>query len=133
MLYFNQVERARHLYTQSNMTTVVEVRYVLLTGFQLQPISETNKLPAACNRKDAAQKKAVKVTLLEHEVIMEEAGKRDRLEYHVDNGDDSNESKEEVRRRARRRASRAMVRSSRASMTRGMRRMMLLLSSLCAR
>ena len=26
MLYFNQVERARHWYTQSNMTTVVEVR-----------------------------------------------------------------------------------------------------------
>ena len=77
MLYFNQVERARHWYTQSNMTTVVEVRYVLLTGFQLQPISETNKLPTACNRKEAAQKKAVKVTLLDHEVIMEEAGKWD--------------------------------------------------------
>jgi hypothetical protein len=48
MLYFNQVERARHwYYTQSNMTTVVEVRYVLLTGFQLQPISKTNKLTTA--------------------------------------------------------------------------------------
>ena len=66
-----------------------------LTGFQLQPISETNKLPSACNRKEAAQKKAVKVTLLDHEVIMEEAGKRDRLEYDVDNDDDSDESKEE--------------------------------------
>jgi len=49
----------------------------LLTGFQLQPISETNKLPTACNRKDTAQKKAVKVMLLVHEVIMEEVGKRD--------------------------------------------------------
>jgi hypothetical protein len=95
MLYFNQVERARNWYTQSNMSTVVEVRYVLLTGFQLQPISETNKLPTACNRKEDAQKKAVKVTLLDHEVIMEEAGKRDRLEYDVDNDDDSDESKEE--------------------------------------
>ena len=35
VLYFNGVERATHWYTQSNMTTVVEVRYVLLTGFQL--------------------------------------------------------------------------------------------------
>ena len=77
MLYFNQVERARHWYTQSNMMTVVEVQYVLLTGFQLQPISKTNKLPTACNRKDAAQKKAVNVMLLVHEVIMEEAGKQD--------------------------------------------------------
>jgi hypothetical protein len=77
VLYFNWVERTTHWYTQSNMTTVAEVRYVLLTGFQLQPISETNKLPTACNRRVAAQKKAVKVTLLDHEVIMEEAGKRD--------------------------------------------------------
>ena len=49
----------------------------MLTGFQLQPISKTNKLPTVCNRKDAAQKKTVKVMLLVHEVIMEQAGKRD--------------------------------------------------------
>ena len=48
-----------------------------------------------CNRKDAARKKAVKVMLLVHEVIMEEAGKQDRLEYDADNDDDSNESKDE--------------------------------------
>jgi len=96
MLYFNQVECARHSwYTQYNMMTVVEVRYVLLMGFQLQPISETNKLPMACNGKDAAQKKAVKVMLLVHEVIMEEAGKRDQLEYNdVDDDDDSEERKD---------------------------------------
>jgi hypothetical protein len=95
ILYFNQVERARHWYTQSNTMTVVEVRYVLLTGFQLQPISKTNKLPTACNRKDTAQKKAVKVMLLDHEVIMEETGKRYQLEYNVDNDNDSNESEDE--------------------------------------
>ncbi len=79
------------------MMTVVEIRYVLLTGFQLQPISKTNKLPMACNsnRKDATQKKAVKVMLLDHEVIMEEAGKQDRLEYDVDDDDDSDESEDE--------------------------------------
>ncbi len=42
MLYFNWVERATHWFTQSNMMTVVEVRYVLLTGFQLQPIWKSN-------------------------------------------------------------------------------------------
>ncbi len=94
MLYFNRVERATHWYTQSNMTTLVEVRYVLLTGFQLHPISMTNKLPTTCNRREAAQKKAVKVMLLDHEVIMEEAGKWYRLEYDIDN-DNSNESKDE--------------------------------------
>ncbi len=64
-LYFNQTECARHWCTQSNMMMVVEVRYVLLTGFQLQPISKTNKLPMACTRKEAVQKKAVTVTLLD--------------------------------------------------------------------
>ncbi len=36
----------------------------------------------------------MKVTLLDHEVIMEEAGKWDQMEYDVDNNN-SNESKEE--------------------------------------
>jgi hypothetical protein len=37
----------------------------------------------------------VKVTLLDHEVIMEEAGKWDQLEYDVDDDDNNDESKEE--------------------------------------
>ncbi len=76
-LYFNRVDGTPHWYAQSKETLVAEVRYVLLTGLHLLPISKTNKLPTACNRREAAQKKAVKVTLLDHEVIMEEAGKRD--------------------------------------------------------
>jgi hypothetical protein len=55
---------------------VAEVRYVLLTGLHLLPISKINKLPTVCNWREA-QKKAMKVTLLDHEVIMEEAGKWD--------------------------------------------------------
>jgi hypothetical protein len=72
-----------------------EVRYVLLTGLHLLPISKTNKLLTACNRREAVQKKVVKVALLNHEVIMEEAGKQDQLEYDVDDDDDDNESEEE--------------------------------------
>ncbi len=49
----------------------------MLTGLRLLPISKTNKLLTVCNRREAAQKKAVKVMLLDHEVIMEEAGKWD--------------------------------------------------------
>ena len=52
-IYFNQVGRAPHWYTQSGETTVAEVRYVLQTGLQLQPISETNKLPTTCQRWEA--------------------------------------------------------------------------------
>ncbi len=94
-LYINRVEHAPHCYMQAKEMTVAEVRYVLLTGLHLLLISETNKLPTACNRREAAQKKAVKVTLLDHEVIMEVVGKRDLMEYNVNDDDNDNKSEEE--------------------------------------
>ena len=57
--------------TTRSTTTVVEVRYVLLTGLKLQPISETNKLPTACNEKEVLQKKAVKEVAVQHHRVEE--------------------------------------------------------------
>ncbi len=74
---------------------VVEVKYVLRTGLQLQPISKTNVLPNACARVEATWKKAIKVSTLDHEAIMEEATKHDRLEYKEDDEDKSDEDSEE--------------------------------------
>jgi hypothetical protein len=97
-LYFNRAQQAPLWYTPSGDTTVVEVKYVLWTGLQLQPISTTNALPNACARVKAMRKKVIKVSTLDHEVIMEEATKRDRLEYEEDDvlkrDEDSEESKE---------------------------------------
>jgi hypothetical protein len=97
-LYFNRVQQAPLWYTPSGDTTVMEVKYVLQTGLQLQPISTTNALPNACARVKAMQKKAIEVSTLEHEAIMEEATKCDRLEYEEDDvhksDEDSEESKE---------------------------------------
>ncbi len=78
-LYFNRVQRAPYWYTRSGETTIVEVRHVLRSGLQLDKISATNKLPQVCNRLEARRKKAVKIAAVDHEVIMEEAGRRDRL------------------------------------------------------
>jgi hypothetical protein len=80
-IYYNRVERAPYWYTLSGETTLIEVRYVLLTGLKMEDISNTNPLPQACNRLDTTWQKAQRVSLLEHEKIMEEAGRRDRLEY----------------------------------------------------
>jgi hypothetical protein len=41
---------------------------------------------------EATRQKAIKVTHLDHDAIMEEASRRDRLEY---DDDEDNESKEE--------------------------------------
>jgi hypothetical protein len=67
----------------------------LQTGLQLQPISTTNALPNACARVKAMRKKAIKVSTLDHKAIMEEATKRDRLEYEYEDVHKSNEDSEE--------------------------------------
>ena len=93
-LYFNRVQRAPHWYTPSGVLTVVEVKYGMRTGLQLQLISATNALPLACARAEATKKKTMKVSPLDHDVIMKEANKCNRLEYN-NNDDDDDESKEE--------------------------------------
>ncbi len=91
-LYFNPVHRAQNWYTPSDITTVVEVKHILPTGLQVQPISATNALPRTCVSQEATQKKAVKVSSVDHEAIMEEASKRNRLEYKdEDEGEDGSE------------------------------------------
>ncbi len=97
-LYFNRVQQAPLWYTPSGDTIIMEVKYVLQTGLQLQPICTTNALPNACTRVEAMRKKAIKVSTLDHKAIMEEATKHDRLEYEEDDvhksDEDSEESKE---------------------------------------
>ncbi len=63
------------------ITTVVKVRYVLQTGVQLQEISNESILPQTCNRMEATWQKAVRVSLLDHEAIMEEAERHDQQKY----------------------------------------------------
>ena len=65
------------------------------TGLQLQPISTTNALPNACARVEAMRKKAIKVSTLDHEAIMEEATKHDRLEYKEEDEDERDKDSEE--------------------------------------
>ena len=90
-LYFNRVQRAPYWYTQSGETSIIEVKHVLRSGLHLEEISVTNKLPRACNRLEATRKNAGKISMQEHETIMEEAERRDRLEYNDDEDDESEE------------------------------------------
>ncbi len=94
-LYFNMVQRALHWYTPSGDTMVVEVKFVLRTGLQLQPISTSNALPNTCAKVEAMRKKAIKVSTLDHEAIIEKATKHDRLEFKKEDEDKSDEDSEE--------------------------------------
>ncbi len=69
---------------------MVEVRYVLLTGLEMEKVSATNPLPQACNRVEAKRQKATRVSLLDHKAIMEEAERRDWLEYDDNDKEESN-------------------------------------------
>ena len=80
------------------MKTVVEVRYTLQMGLEMQIITSENKLPKTCNRMEATRQKGVRMSLHDHENIMEEAGGRDpRLKYNneEESKDDESESKED--------------------------------------
>ncbi len=77
------------------MTTVIEVRYVLKTGFEMDEISPANPLPRSCSRAEATLQKAKRVSILDHEAIMEEAERRDWLEYDDDDDEESDDNKSE--------------------------------------
>ncbi len=91
-LFYNRVTRTPVWYMQSGETMVVKVRYVLLTGLEMEEVSTTN-MPQACNRVEAKQQKATRVSLLDHKAIMGEAERHNRLEYDDDEEEESNEEK----------------------------------------
>jgi hypothetical protein len=99
-IFYNRVGRAPFWYTLSETTTVVEAKHVLQTGLKLQPISVTNKLPATCNIAEATRLKAVMVALTDHDIIMDEAMRRDVLEYDTDEGSDDEEEEEDEEERS---------------------------------
>jgi hypothetical protein len=93
-LYFNRVQGAPYWYTQSEERSIIKVKHVLRSGLHLKEISVTNKLPWACNRLEATRKNAGKITMQEHEIIMEEAERHDRLEYNDDEGSEVDEGED---------------------------------------
>ncbi len=93
-LYFNRVQRAPYWYMQLEETSIIEVRHVLRSGLQLEEICMTNKLPRACDRLEATRKNAGKFSMQEHETIMEEAERPNRLEYNDDDGSEEDKGED---------------------------------------
>jgi len=82
-VYYNKVLRAKGWYTRSTpgIKVVVRMQHVVAANLLLEAIDESNKLPNACNKKHAAQLGAMRISDHDHEVIMEEARRRDLLEH----------------------------------------------------
>jgi hypothetical protein len=94
-IFYNRVGSAPFWYMLSETTTVVEAKHVLQTGLKLQPISMANKLPVTCNIAAATHLKAVMVAQTDRDRIMDEAMRRDVLEYDPDEGSDDEDEEEE--------------------------------------
>ena len=61
----------------------------------MQEISGVNKLPRVCSRMEATRLRALKVTSLDHDAIMEEVSRCNQLEYDDNEDEEDNESEEE--------------------------------------
>ena len=94
--YFNPVPRAPYWYTPLDTPTVVRMQQVVLPDATLLPISKSNKLPNTCNKASATRLKACKIFLNDHDQILEDINRRDRLSYDEasseEEEDDSDES-----------------------------------------
>ena len=77
---YNRVQRAPFWYMKSEEKTEFEAWHVLKSGLDVEEVSATNPLPWGCNRMEATWHKAVKVNILNHEDIMEEAERHNWLE-----------------------------------------------------
>jgi hypothetical protein len=54
----------------------------------------TNKLPRACNQLEATRNNTGNISMQEHETIMEEAERHNRLEYNDNNGSEEDKGED---------------------------------------
>ena len=60
----------------------------------MEGISGMNSLPRSCNRVEASRQMASRVNILDHEEIMDEAERRDRLDYDISEDEDESDEGE---------------------------------------
>ena len=82
-IYFNKVPGASGWYTPSTpgIKVVVRMQHVVAPDLLLEPVSASNTLPNTCAKQKARDLGAVRVSDHDHDVLMEEARRRDLLEH----------------------------------------------------
>ena len=80
-LWLNSVPNARHWYTKSSDEATLSVVYLVATDLQMHPISPTNMVRHHQVRKEAERMGALRLSNDSHDFILDEIGRRERLEY----------------------------------------------------
>jgi hypothetical protein len=89
--YLNQVGRARQWYTPSEVPTTVRMQQVIAPDLALMPISKQNKLPNACNKREATKLGAKRISNEDHEIFLDEINRRSILDYYEDSASEEAE------------------------------------------
>ena len=93
-IYWNSVPRAPGWYTRSNPEHIEThlLNHVISADLELNPISDSNKLPNGCAKASATRQGAMKLSADSHDFIMEEIIRGEALEHiHSDSSDDEKE------------------------------------------
>jgi hypothetical protein len=89
--YFNPVGRARLWYTPSGVPTTVRMQQVIAPDLALLSISNQNKLPNTCNKREATKIGAKRISNKDHDLFLDEINRRSILEYCENSSDEDAE------------------------------------------
>jgi hypothetical protein len=89
--YHNPVGRARNWYTAGDDCVTIRVQHVVAADLELQKPSNQIKLPSTCNRREALNKKATRLSDDSHLRILDEINRRDILDYEEDEEEESDD------------------------------------------
>jgi hypothetical protein len=100
--YLNLVPRAPLWYTQSELSTTVRVKQVLAANLNMLGISDSNKVPRGCNKKEVERLEGKRLHDVDHEEILDERMRRVALDHeeitsaeYYDSGDESDDLDDE--------------------------------------
>jgi hypothetical protein len=82
--YWYKVPRAKLWYTRprpGDATTTIRMRQVIAADMALSPISQTTPLPNSCDKRQATRLGAHRIAHTDHEELLEEIHRRDRLDF----------------------------------------------------
>jgi hypothetical protein len=79
--YLNPVPRAPLWYTRSQLNTTVRVKQVLAVNLNMLDISDDNKVPRGCNKREVERLKGKRLHDADHEEILDERMRRVALDH----------------------------------------------------
>jgi hypothetical protein len=88
--YYQKVPRAKHWYipekseTGENLKTIVRMKHVLAPDLYLLEVSNQNKLPNTCNKRQILLLNPIRIAEHDHDWIHDEIARREEMDYEED-------------------------------------------------